>query len=121
MLRVLVVDDESLLRWSIAATLADAGHTVVDALDGATALRALRETTKPFDVVLIDYRLPDSNDLNLLANIRQRSPSSAVVLMTAFGTPDVITGARKLGVVGVLNKPFDVHVVNRAVIDAAGV
>jgi hypothetical protein len=40
--------------------------------------------------------------------------------MTAFGTPEVITGARQLGVVGVLNKPFDVHVANRAVTDAAG-
>jgi two-component system, NtrC family, response regulator AtoC len=121
LLRVLVVDDEPLLRWFVAETLTDAGHAVIEASDGASAMRTLTDTADPFDVVLLDYRLSDSNDLNVLANIRQRSPSSAVVLMTAFGTPEVITGARTLGVVGVLNKPFDVHVVNRAVIDAAGV
>jgi two-component system response regulator AtoC len=121
LLRVLVVDDESLLRWSIAESLTDAGHTVIEAGDGATALTLLARAPEWFDVVLLDYRLPDSNDLNLLANVRQQSPHSAVVLMTAFGTADVITGARKLGVAGVLNKPFDMHVVGRAVIDAAGV
>src|SRR5207249_1615367 len=87
-LRVLVVDDESLIRWSIAETLADAGHTVIEAGDGATAVQALTASAEPVDAVLLDYRLPDSNDLALLANIRRLSPHSPVILMTAYGTPE---------------------------------
>lgn len=106
-LHVLVVDDEPLIRWSVAETLVSDGHTVVEAGDGAAAIRAVNESARPFDVVLLDFRLPDSHDLTLLAHIRRRAPASAVVLMTAFSTPDVVDGAHALGVRQVLSKPFD--------------
>jgi DNA-binding NtrC family response regulator len=86
-LRVLVVEDETLIRWSITETLAQEGHTVVEAGSAAAAVQALTETPGPIDVVLLDYRLPDSNDLGLLANIRRLRPDSAVVMMTAYGRP----------------------------------
>lgn len=108
-LRVLVVEDETLIRWSIAETLAQEGHSVVEAGDARTAVEALTEAAEPIDVVLLDYRLPDSNDLGLLANIRRLQPESAVVMMTAFGTPEVTKGARELGAYGVVSKPFDIH------------
>jgi DNA-binding NtrC family response regulator len=108
-LRVLVVEDESLLRWCIGETLANAGHEVVEAADSESALRALDCATEPIDVVLLDYRLPDSNDLGLLARIRRRLPGSAVLLMTAFGTPEITRGAFELGADGVVDKPFDMH------------
>lgn len=54
---------------------------------------ALTAATEPVDVVLLDYRLPDSNDLTLLATIRRLAPGSSVVLMTAYGTPEVTEGA----------------------------
>ena len=107
-LRVLVVDDEPLIRWSIAETLGAAGHQVVEAEDAASALRAVDEDPGP-DLVLLDFRLPDSNDLGLLAKIREMAPHAAVVMMTAFGTPDVTAGALKLGASRVLNKPFNMH------------
>ena len=107
--RVLVVEDERLIRWSIAETLASAGHTVIEAEDGATAIRALAAAAEPIDAVILDYRLPDSNDLALLSNIRRLSRGSAVILMTAFGTPEVTKGALELGVYQVLNKPFEMH------------
>ena len=69
-LRVLVVDDEPLIRWSLAETLEQSGHAVVEAGDAASAIRTV-SAGDPFDVVLLDYRLPDSNDLNLLATIRK--------------------------------------------------
>ena len=119
-LRVLVVDDELLIRWSIAETLAEAGHAVVEAADGKGALQAIAAEPEPIDVVLLDYRLPDSDDLELLANIRRLSPSSSVVLMTAFGAPDVERGALDLGAYDVVTKPFDVHGLNRLVLDAHG-
>ena len=107
-LRVLVVDDESLIRWSIAETLGAVGHQVVEAEDAASALRAIEAHPGP-DLVLLDFRLPDSNDLGLLAKIRQVAPDAAVVMMTAYGTPDVTAGALQLGASRVLNKPFNMH------------
>jgi DNA-binding NtrC family response regulator len=107
-LRVLVVDDEPLIRWSLAETLSGEGHWVAEASDGESALRTISEAG-PFDVVVLDQRLPDSNDLRLLAKIRRVAPGTAVVMMTAFGTPDVFSEAVTLGAYRVVAKPFDVH------------
>src|SRR5688572_17027497 len=107
-LRVLVVDDEPLIRWSLSETLEQSGHTVTEAGDADGAIR-LVSAGEPFDVVLLDYRLPDSNDLNLLATIRKLAPAAAVIMMTAFGTSEVLTGALKLGAYQVISKPFEVQ------------
>ena len=107
-LRVLVVDDEPLIRWSIAETLGAAGHQVTEAEDAQSALRAITED-RGRDLVLLDFRLPDSNDLALLTRIRELAPDAAVIMMTAFGTPEVTAGALKLGALKVLNKPFNMH------------
>jgi two-component system nitrogen regulation response regulator GlnG len=117
-LRVLVVEDEPLIRWSIGETLATAGHTVVEAGDGTSAVRTLSGGTEPFDVVLLDYRLPDSNDLGLLARIRRLLPRSAVLLMTAFGTPEITRGALELGAYGVVDKPFDMQALEPMLLQA---
>ena len=103
---VLVVDDELLIRWSLAETLLAAGHTVTQAASAAETERGL---DPPPDVVLLDYRLPDSADLGLLAAIRRRAPRAAVILMTAFGSPEITDAAIQLGVYRVLSKPFDIH------------
>ena len=106
--RVLVVDDESLIRWSLAESFADVGYAVSEASDGASAVAQASDGEK-FDAIVLDYRLPDSNDLHLLETIRQLQPTAAVVMMTAFGTPEVTSGALKLGAYRVVAKPFDVH------------
>lgn len=116
-LRVLVVEDEPLMRWSLAETLSAAGHTVVEVDDGASALRLLGDT-QPVDVVLLDFRLPDTIDLRLLADIRARVPRTPVVMMTAYGNPALTTDARKLGAYDVLEKPFDIYSVERVLEDA---
>ena len=116
-LHVLVVDDEALIRWSLGETLADAGHRVSEAADGESALRALR-TDEPFDVVLLDYHLPDSHDLTLLTRIRQLSPRTVVIMMTAFGTPEMIEDAARLGAYQVVPKPFDVQDIEPLVLQA---
>jgi DNA-binding NtrC family response regulator len=108
-LRVLVVDDELLIRWAIAETLGVLGHRVVQAEDGASALRALSGGDEPIDAVVLDYRLPDSNDLSLLAMIRRLVPACRVIMMSAYGTADIVQGARDLGVYDVLSKPFELH------------
>ena len=76
----------------------------------AIAIPATRPT---YDAVLLDFRLPDSSDLGLLARLRQLLPGTPVVLMTAFSTPDVIEEARQLGVFTVLDKPFELDALKR--------
>ena len=118
--RVLIVDDEPLIRWSLAETLADQGYGVVEAGDGAGALAVLQDAQRPVDVVMLDYRLPDSNSLNLLATIRTVSPRSRVLLMTAYGTPEVEAEALRLGAFSVVHKPIEMHDVASLVSRAQG-
>lgn len=117
-LRVLVVEDETLIRWAVTEALTAAGHTVLEAPDAATALQVVAETPQPLDAVLLDLRLPDSSDLSLLAAIRRNTPSSAVVMMTAHGTPEDAAGARALGAFEVVEKPFDVQRLEQLVVAA---
>ena len=119
-LRVVVVEDELLIRWSIAETLTHAGHIVIEAEDGAVAVQALTNAAEAVDAVVLDYRLPDSNDLTLLATIRRLSPDSAVILMTAYGTPEVTKGAIDLGAYQVMHKPFDMHDLEPLLLKACG-
>jgi DNA-binding NtrC family response regulator len=107
-LRILVVDDEPLIRWAVVETLTQAGHQVMEAGDGRSALRALADAPHRIDVVLLDLRLPDCADLTVLSQIRQDSPGTAVVMMTAHLTPEFAAQARALGVYDVMAKPFDV-------------
>jgi DNA-binding NtrC family response regulator len=117
-LRVLVVEDENLIRWAVAETLTEAGHRVVEAPDAGTALRAVGQAFEPFDVVLLDFRLPDSADLSLVEGIRRQAPASAMVMMTAYGTPQMIEAAKELGVYEVVAKPFDVGVLQDVIVRA---
>lgn len=108
-LRVLLVEDEFLIRWSIAETLSGHGHTVLQAETAATARVLMQEAGECVDVVLLDYRLPDSHDLGLLAEVRQRWPRAPVVLMSAFATPEVAAAARRLGAYDVIRKPLEMQ------------
>lgn len=116
-LHVLVVDDEPLIRWSVTETLADLGLDVEQADCAVSALQAITTAALPFDVIVLDLRLPDMRDLSLLATIRQLLPETPVVLMTAFGSPEILAHARQLGVRAVLNKPFELSELSRVVVE----
>lgn len=107
--RALVVDDELLIRWSLAETLSDRGFTVAEAEDGKGAVRALIAGAAPPELVLLDFRLPDSNDLTLLSRIISLVPNGRVILMTAYGTPELATAALERGAFKVLHKPFEMQ------------
>jgi DNA-binding NtrC family response regulator len=106
---VLIVDDESLIRWSLAQTLLDHDYVVMEAGDGKQALAVLKNAPDPVEVVMLDYRLPDTTGLQLLAAIRGLSPESRVVMMTAYGTAEVFAEAMRLGAVCVVNKPIEMQ------------
>jgi DNA-binding NtrC family response regulator len=104
-LEILVVDDDDATRLSLAYALADAGHKVCEACDGEEALARLGDHT--FDVALVDIRLPKVDGLAVFRKVRQLSPSTAVILMTAFATvPDAVASLRE-GAYDYVTKPFD--------------
>jgi len=89
----------------MAETLTDRGHQVVEAGDARSAIAAVSDAPIPFDVVLLDFRLPDSHDLTRL---RHMTPRTKVIMMTAYGTAELVRGAAELGVFRVVGKPFEV-------------
>ena len=86
--------------------------------DGASVVERLSGGTRLSDVIVLDYRLPDSNDLHLIEVVRGLAPDSTVIMTTAFGMPETLAGALRLGVYRVVLKPFDVHDLVRLVADA---
>ena len=101
---VLVVDDEQLIRWSIRSHLEHVGFQVVVAENGKQALACFRDDV---GLVLLDLRLPDTNGLAVLRQIKKKRPDCPVILMTAFGTPEVAREAVADGAFRVVDKPFN--------------
>ena len=106
---VLIVDDEALIRWSLAEMLGERGYAVTAAGSARMAVAAIENADEPFDVVLLDYRLPDSADLRLLEKVRRLAPSSQVIMITAHNSPELALGAAALGAYRVISKPFEVE------------
>ncbi len=113
--RVLIVDDEMLIRWALGQALGAQGCVVTEAATAREAVLAVR--AGEFDVVVSDYRLPDTTGLELLREIRALSPASHVFLITAFGTPEMVDEAMELGVCRVLEKPIDLDVATRTILN----
>jgi DNA-binding NtrC family response regulator len=115
---VLVVDDEALIRWSLGELLGERGYAVTEAGDARMALSAIENAPQPFDVVLLDYRLPDSGDLRLLEKVRRLLPQARVIMITAHTSPELAQGAVALGAYRVISKPFEVDSVAALVNEA---
>jgi DNA-binding NtrC family response regulator len=117
--RVLIVEDEALIRWSLAQTLEAAGVTIVEAADATAGMAVLRAETRGFDVAVLDVRLPDGDGVGLLAAIRWRWPATRVLLMTAFAASEVRELASQLGAIAVVDKPFDLDAMAGLILHAA--
>lgn len=108
-LAVLVVDDEPLIRWSVRQGFIERGHRVEEAASAAEAIARVSNGADTFDVVILDLRLPDCDDLSLLDDVRRRSPASHIVMMTAYADDTVRSTAQDHGALAVISKPFQVR------------
>src|SRR5206468_1227132 len=103
--RVLIADDEDGLRWVLEKGLRQAGYDVTSVKDGPGAIQAFE--AEPFDIVLLDVRMPGVDGLAVLARLREVRPDATVVVMTAHGTMDTAIQAMQRGAYDYLAKPFD--------------
>jgi DNA-binding NtrC family response regulator len=101
---ILVVDDEALIRWSLTERLRADGYDVLEAATGAAALEKLPEGV---DLVLLDYRLPDTDGVSVLRKIKEFNPDILVILLTAYASIDTAVEAMKQGAYHFANKPFN--------------
>jgi DNA-binding NtrC family response regulator len=111
--RILVVDDEYLIRWSLQQELAREGYEVTAAEDGESALRHFRES--PPDLVLLDIQLPGIGGIEVLQKIKAADPETVVIMITAYGMVDTAVAAMKAGAYDYLNKPFNLEGVKLAI------
>jgi CheY-like chemotaxis protein len=116
--KVLIVDDEETLTWSMTKTLAkDEGkYELVIANTGSEALTVLKQ--HPIDVVVTDIKMPDINGLELLSMIRKQYPSTKVIIMTAYGSPEVHKEATRRGSYFYLEKPFEISELRTLILKA---
>jgi two-component system, NtrC family, response regulator AtoC len=102
--RVLIVDDEELIRWSVAERLRSDGYEVAEA---GTAADALEQAEQGVDLVLLDYGLPDEDGLVVLRKIRELDPDTLVIMLTARAGVESVVDAMKAGAFDYATKPFD--------------
>src|SRR5215216_3111227 len=105
---ILVVDDEQLIRWSLASRLSDEGYKVLEAETGAEAVKRAREGV---DLVLLDFRLPDSDGLSILKQLKEHDPETLVILLTAYSSVNTAVEAMRHGAYHYVNKPFDLDAI----------
>jgi len=112
--RILVVDDEPDMCWTLENVLRLAGYAVTTTTTGARALELLAE--KPYDVALVDAKLSDLDGLELAALIHQWSPHTVIVLISGYFYQEdkAITERLQDGhVIGFISKPFDLDEVRQ--------
>ena len=102
--RVLVVDDEALIRWSLAERLRADGLDVVEA---GTAAEAMDRADQGVDLVLLDYKLPDDDGLTVLRKLRDMDSDTVVMMLTAHKGIETVVEAMKAGAYDYATKPFD--------------
>ena len=106
--KVLVIEDDKAQRLLLTGFLSNQGFEAQAASSGQEALTRLQ--AEPYDLALLDFRLPDMDGLELLSKLRKPQPEIPVIMITAFGTIEVAVSAMKMGVFDFLTKPINLDV-----------
>jgi two-component system response regulator AtoC len=103
--KILIVDDEAMIRLSLKKLFEKEGFIVAAASSGASALKILEEETP--EIVVLDVRLPDSSGIDLLRTIKEVNPDTVVIMITGHGDVKSSVEAMKIGAYDFLEKPID--------------
>jgi len=115
--RVLIVDDEETLTWSMSKSLSKDRdkYSIFIANTGKEALEVLRNHA--IDLVITDIRMPDINGLDLLTTVKRKYPGTKVIIMTAYGSADIRKEANKRGSLYYVEKPFEIADIRKLILD----
>ncbi|MEW6409931.1 MAG: response regulator [Nitrospirota bacterium] len=102
--RILVIDDEAIVRLSCERTLIPEGYEVETVPSGEEGLKCLEDGI--FDIVLTDLKMPDMDGIEILQKIKEGWPNTEVIIITGFGTVGTAVQAIKLGAFDYIEKPF---------------
>jgi DNA-binding NtrC family response regulator len=105
--KILVIDDEKLLRWSMQQNLSKEGYAVITAEKGIEGLERFIEEGP--DIVLLDIHLPDISGINVLESIKKEDPNAIVIMVTAFGDIQTAVKTIKFGAYDFVEKPFNLE------------
>ncbi len=114
--KILVVDDERLVRWSLRQKCEEWGYHVIEAEAGEPALKLAQQESP--ELVLLDVRLPDMSGLDILSRLRRNGDARAVIMITADPQLDDVKNALKLGAYDFVGKPIDFEELNVAIKNA---
>jgi two-component system, NtrC family, response regulator AtoC len=103
--RILLVDDEEIVRESLSGWLEKDGYTIGTAPDGLAGVKAVEDGR--WSIMLVDLKMPGIDGLEVLRRVKEKNPEIAVVIMTAYATVDTAVNAMKLGAFDYIVKPFD--------------
>lgn len=104
--RILVVDDEESIREFLEIMLKKEGFEITLAEDGAMAKDVLAKKT--FDMIISDLQMPNMNGIELLKHVKETSPDTVFMMITAFGTTETAVEAMKMGAYDYITKPFKI-------------
>jgi CheY-like chemotaxis protein len=107
MARVLIAEDDAVVRETLRSALVDAGFEVVEAGDGEMTLRIVR--SQPIDLVLCDVFMPGKDGLETIQVLRSEYPAVRIIAMSGGGSTgnvEMLPAARRLGAAEILHKPF---------------
>ena len=107
--KILIVDDERLVRQSLEKGLAGQGYAAISADNGRSAISLVEEEAP--DLVILDLKLPDLNGIEVLKRLREIDRNLPVLIFTAYGSIDTAIAAIRLGAYDYLNKPFDLETI----------
>ena len=105
-MRILLVEDDKVVRVTVRDALEDAGHAVMSVGDGTVAQAVLARAV--FDLLLTDVRLPGVDGFALLRTLKELQPGCIAILMTAYGQVDEAVTAIREGALDYITKPFDI-------------